>query len=112
MGKRRTHTAEVKFKILFFNENGQEARITIGNVGPDRVSRASHFLFGKNSNNVKDVLLVFHHGPCPTRVVQRPINHSFDRGHRIAGRLERLARCRVDLDVSELEALLPGLVCL
>ena len=50
-----THTQEVKFKILFFNENSQEARITSGNVGPDRVSRASHFLFGKSSNNVTDV---------------------------------------------------------
>ena len=60
--EKKTHTQEVKFQILFFfNENGQEPRITRRNVGPDRVSRASHsFCFSENSNNVTDVPLVFY----------------------------------------------------
>ena len=36
---------------FFFNEKlPQDLEVTYGNVGPDRVSWASHFLFGKNSN--------------------------------------------------------------
>ena len=56
MGKRHTHThthtQEVEFKILFFNENSQDLKITSGNVGPDRVSRTSHFSFWKKTQTM------------------------------------------------------------
>ena len=85
-------------------------------MGPDRVSRrASHFLLEKRvtqqnkqtKQNVTDVLLGLpadRDGPCPTTVVLHRISHSFHRGCRIAGRIERLEQWWVDLDVSEHEA--------
>ena len=84
-------------------------------MGPDRVSQASHFLFFFFEQNVTDVLLVIpvcRDGPCPTTAVLPRISYSFHRWCRIARRFERLARYRVDLDVSELEAVLASLGCL
>ena len=109
---------EVKIQNSFFFlfwKICQDLGFTDGNVGPDRVSQASHFLFRKNLNNVTDVLLVFRvcrDRPCPTTAVLPRISHSFHRWCRIAKRFERLARYGVDLVVSEFEAVLTGLACL
>ena len=65
--------------------------------------------------NVTDVLLgipVGRDGPCPTTMVLLRISCSFHRGCKIAGRFERLARWRVDLGVSGLEAVWADLACL
>ena len=110
-------------KCSFFNEKLPGPKVTSGNVGPDRVSRrASHFFSfekiesrNKKQNNVTDVLLGLpagRDGPCPTTAVLRRISHSFHRGCRIAGRIERLGRWRVDLGVSGHEAVWACLACL
>ena len=106
-----------KNESFIFNDKLLGPKVTSGNVGPDRVSRrASHFYFWKKKShttkqnkqiNVIDVLLGLpagRNGPCPTRVVLHRISHSFHRGCRIAGRIERLEQWWVDLDVSEHEA--------
>ena len=113
-GVRDVTGVEKNEMISLMLENLLGPSVTSGNVGPDRVSRrASHFLEKKShatkqtKQNVTDVLLGLpadRDGPCPTRAVLHRISHSFHRGCRIAGRIERLEQWWVDLDVSEHEA--------
>ena len=66
-------------------------------------------------NNVTDVLFGLpadRDGPCPTTAVLRRISHSFHRGCRIAGRIERLEQWWVDLGVSGHEAVWACFACL
>ena len=72
----------------------------------------SFFFFEQNVTDVLLVIPVCRDGPCPTTAVLPRISYSFHRWCRIARRFERLARYRVDLDVSELEAVLASLGCL
>ena len=115
---KKTGSGSKYSKLFFFLfwKICQDLGFTDGNVGPDRVSRrASHFLSGKNSNNVTDVLLVFRvcrDRPCPTTAVLPRISHSFHRWCGIVRRFEWFVRGWVDLDVSGLEAVLAGLFCL
>ena len=89
--------------------------------GPSVTGVPFFFFFGKRvtqqnkQNNVTDVLLglpAVRDGPCPTTSVLRRISHSFHRGCRIVGRIERLGRWRVDLGVSGHEAVWACLACL